>query len=57
MLYLLLKVRPEHPLIYMIKFLANKVNDEDLLANGVVVKGDLPKFVPLLEYPQFTHES
>ena len=53
MLNSLVHSHDSQPVIYMIKYLANRVPHEELRSAGIEIEGPLPQRVPLLHFPEF----
>lgn len=53
MLNSLVHARDPHPVIFMIKYLANLATEQELAENGISVSGQLPQCIPIITYPKF----
>lgn len=53
MLNSLVHARDPNPIIFMIKYLANLVTEQELNENGIQVSGPLPQRIPIITYPKF----
>lgn len=49
--------RVKNPLVYMIKFLAGLMSDEERKENGLVIPEPFPKGKPIAKYPYLTKDS